>query len=78
MSQQTIATRRSMPTGSPERGTRPPVATLEHRTHVHPIPQIGCLGCLPAPCVCGQHLCPDAVVHRRDLWSAEQTWREVA
>lgn len=78
MSTETTATHRSKPTGRPEADTRRPAATLQHRTDVHPIPQDDCSGCLPAPCVCGRHLCPDAVAHRLDVASSERYWIEVA
>jgi hypothetical protein len=57
---------------------RRPVATLEHRELVHPVTRADCLDCLPAPCCCGQLLCPSAVEHRLEVVSSESYWRTVA
>ena len=58
--------------------TRHPVASLEHRTVVHPVALASCLECVPAPCPCGRVLCPDAFEHRREIASSETYWIEVA
>jgi len=79
MSVQLIGESRSTATNPPKNDTRRPVATLEHRTFVHPVAQADCLECLPAPCIlCGQVLCPEAVAHRLEVVSSERYWIEVA
>ena len=52
-----------------------PVASFHHRAHVHPVTRGDCLECLPAPCVCGSYLCPQAFEHHREHAGSETTWR---
>lgn len=58
--------------------TTPRVASYEHRAFVHPVTRSDCRECLPAPCVCGGVLCPDAFEHRREVASSETYWIAVA
>lgn len=55
-----------------------PVASLEHRTFVHPVSRGDCLECLPAACVCGSYLCELAFEHHRATAGSENYWRAVA
>jgi hypothetical protein len=66
----------STTTRARELDTPGPTASLEHRTFVHPVTRGDCVECLPAPCVCGRMLCPDAFEHRRAHAGSEASWRE--
>jgi hypothetical protein len=80
MSLETIAARRSTPTGLPELDTDFTPNLVWHRDRIHPKAQHGCGLCPPTPCVCGwsDGTCPDYFEHRRGDAGSETSWREVA
>lgn len=79
---QTSRASHSRPIARDESGTTDvdghPVAALEHRANVHPVPRGDCLECLPAACVCGSYLCELAFEHHREVAASETTWRVTA